>query len=259
MKKDWRAAMYDPQLDRNLVNVLCNRFRERYRFLGGHEITRFIVEDILSVVEEYRRPLPEVKKGQMVWDGVEIDQKRKPGYGLSMKETKVKPVVLTLISDDDIRRLKEGASNRDIRKDITERIHNEAADQGVTMTHVDVGLILKVSSVTVGNYVREVETEKDIQIPHRGKIHDLGPSVTHKKEIVRYMLQNYSQPEIKRRTHHSGEAVDRYLRDYNRVKILSKSNSPQEIAFATNLSVSLVNEYLNLIEEMEGTRKQKGG
>ncbi|MBN1322419.1 MAG: DUF1670 domain-containing protein [Methanotrichaceae archaeon] len=32
--------------------------------------------------------------------------------------------------------------------------------------------------------------------------------------------QNYSQTEITKRTHHSGEAVDRYLRDYNRVKVL---------------------------------------
>lgn len=64
--KDWRACIYNPQLDRDLVTVLCNRFRDRYRFLGGKEITRFIVEDILEVVDEYRRPLPEVKKGQTV-------------------------------------------------------------------------------------------------------------------------------------------------------------------------------------------------
>ena len=105
MKSNWRDDIYNPQLDRNLVSVLCNRFRERYRFLGGEEITQFIVEDILEVVEEYKRPIPEVKKGQIVWDGAEVDQGRKPGYGLSMKNTKVKPIVLTLISEDDIKML----------------------------------------------------------------------------------------------------------------------------------------------------------
>jgi len=34
--------------------------------------------------------------------------------------------------------------------------------------------------------------------------------------------------------------------------------TPQEIAFATGLSIALVNEYLDLIEEMEGTI-EKGG
>ena len=94
MKSNWRDDIYNPQLDRNLISVLCNRFRERYRFLGGEEITQFIVEDILEVVEEYKRPIPEVKKGQIVWDGAEVDQGRKPGYGLSMKNTKVKLLFL---------------------------------------------------------------------------------------------------------------------------------------------------------------------
>jgi len=258
MNRNWRDNVYNPQLDRNLVSVLCNRFRERYRFLGGEEITQFIVEDILGVVDEYKRPIPEVKKGQIVWDGAEADQGRKLRCGLSMKNTKVKPVVLTLISDEDIKMLKEGATSREVRKVVTERIFNEAMEQGVVLNHVDACLILKCAPSTVSDYVKEVEAEKNIQIPDRGKVHDMGRSVTHKKEIVRYMLQNYSQTEIKRRTHHSGEAVDRYLRDYNRVKVLRGKFAPQEVAFATGLSVSLVNEYLELIEEMEGKDK-KGG
>jgi len=86
----------------------------------------------------------------------------------------------------------------------------------------------------------------------------MGRSVTHKKEIVRYMLQNHSQTEITRLTHHSGESVDRYLRDYNRIKVLRGKFAPQEVAFATGLSIALVNEYLDLIEEMEG-KVEKGG
>ena len=252
MKKDWRAGCYNPQLDRNLVTALCNRFHERYRFLGGKEITRFIVEDILEVVEQYSRPLPDVKKGQIVWDGAEIDQSRKPGYGLSMKDTAIKPIVLTLISEEDIRHRRDGMKAREVRKLVTERLYNEGAEQGVTLNHVDGSLLIGYSPSTVGRYIKELESEKNIQIPDRGKVHDLGRSVSHKKEIVRSMLQHYSQPEITRRTHHSGEAVDRYLRDYHRVRALRGEHTSEEIAFATGLSVSLVKEYLDLIEELEG-------
>jgi hypothetical protein len=175
-----------------------------------------------------------------------------------MKNTKVKPVVLTLISEDDIKLLKEGATSRAVRKLVIERIFNEAIEQGVVLTHVDASLILTCAPSTVGGYVKEVQAEKKVQIPDRGKVHDMGRSVTHKKEIVRYKLQNYSQIEIKRRTHHSGEAVDRYLRDYNRVKVLRGKLAPQEVAFATGLSIALVNEYLDLIEELEG-KVEKGG
>jgi hypothetical protein len=34
--------------------------------------------------------------------------------------------------------------------------------------------------------------------------------------------------------------------------------APQDVAFATGLSISLANEYLDLIEEMEG-KVEKGG
>ena len=85
-------------------------------------------------------------------------------------------------------------------------------------------------------------------IPDRGKVHDLGRSVSHKKQIVGDMLRHYSQPEIRRRRHHSGKSIDRYLRDYKRVKTLMNTHKPKEIAFATGLSLSLVKEYVNLIE-----------
>jgi len=256
MRKDWRAVQFNPQLDRNLANALCHRFRERYRFLGGHEITRFIVDDILEVVDQYRRPLSEVKKGQMVWDGVEIEQGRKPGPCLSMKDTKLKPIILTVVSEEDMKRLKEGVNPREIRKDAVERMHKEAEEQGTTLNNIELGIILKFEQSTINKLQKEREAEKGIQLPNRGKVHDLSRGVTHKGEILRLKLRNYSQPEIKRRTNHSGDAVDHYLRDYNRVKILHEKHTPQEISLATGLSISLVMEYLDLIEELEGNERK---
>ena len=66
------------------------------------------------MVEQYRRPLPEVKKGQIVWDGAEVEQDRKAGYGLSMKDTNVKPIVLTLIDRKDIEHRRDGMKAREI-------------------------------------------------------------------------------------------------------------------------------------------------
>jgi len=130
--------------------------------------------------------------------------------------------------------------------------------QEITAISARYRLLLKCALSTIGKYVKEVEAEKGVQIPDRGKLHDMGRSVTHKKESVRYMLQNYSQTEITKLTHHSGEAVDRYLKDYNRVKILRDKLAPEEVAFATGLSIALVNEYLDLIKEMEG-KGENGG
>ena len=84
---------YSPQLDRNLRTRLVNRFRDKYRFMGGEEIIQFIVDDILDLVEQEYRSMDVMRKGQILWDGVAVKQKRKPGRALNMKETRTKPIV----------------------------------------------------------------------------------------------------------------------------------------------------------------------
>ena len=64
MKKSSAQARYGPHLHRNLQTRLIHRFRDKYRFLGGEEITRFIVDDILKLVDEDYRPREMMKKGQ---------------------------------------------------------------------------------------------------------------------------------------------------------------------------------------------------
>ena len=88
-------------------------------------------------------------------------------------------------------------------------------------------------------------------MPYRGTIHDLGPTVTHKRDIVRLKLQKMSTPEIARSTKHSEEAVDRYINDYERVTRISEIFKAEDIAFITNLSISLVNEYLDLKKDFQ--------
>lgn len=241
---------YSPQLDRNLRTRLVNRFRDKYRFMGGEEIIQFIVDDILDLVEQEYRSMDVMRKGQILWDGVAVKQKRKPGRALNMKETRTKPIVLSLITEEDIGKLKDGGSFRELRKDALERLTREAFEQGTVLNQVDLGLLLTSSPRTQHRYIRELEEERHIQLPTRGRIHDLGPGVTHKKAIVRMLMEKYSVLEVSRRTSHSTEAVERYHRDYNRVEMLESKLTPEEIAFVTGMSKRLVNEYIELKQEM---------
>ena len=259
MSKSFERKEYEPQLQRNIRTRLVNRFREKYRFMGGEEITQFIVDDILSLVEDDYRPMAMMRKGQLMWDGILIKQKRKPGRALSMKETTTKPIVLTLITEEDIEKLKNGTKIKEIRKDISERIMNEAFEQGTVLNHLDVGLITTSSPKSISRYIREREEEKHIQLPTRGKIHDLGPGVSHKAEILRLRFKKYSMMEIKRRTHHSTEAIDRYHRDFDRVTMLESKLSTEEISFVTGMSQRLVKEYIKLKNEMFSQKDNTGG
>lgn len=249
---------YPPQLDRNLRTRLVNRFRDKYRFMGGEEIIQFIVDDILGLVELEYMSMDAMRKGQILWDGVAIKQKRKPGRALSMKETRTKPIVLSLITEEDIRKLRDGGCFRELRKDILERITMEAFEQGTVLNQVDLGLLLTSSPRTLRKYILELEADKRVQLPTRGRIHDLGPGVTHKREIVRMLHEKYSILEISRRTSHSTDAIERYHRDYNRVEMLETRLTLEEIAFVTGMSRRLVKEYIELKEELCSSPSSEG-
>jgi Protein of unknown function (DUF1670). len=53
-----------------------------------------------------------------------------------------------------------------------------------------------------------------------GTIHDIGPSLTHKKVIVEKFLQNIPTPDIARMTQHTEEACDRYIKAFKKVRML---------------------------------------
>ena len=64
--------------------------------------------------------------------------------------------------------------------------------------------------------------------------------------------QNYLHyhlvPSICQRTNHSKEAVERYIRDFEAVKLLdSKFDDINTISLITRLSKSVVNQYLDLL------------
>ncbi len=249
MKSTSIADTYEPQLQKSMKTVLCSRFISEYGFMGGKEVIELIVNDLLKIVNEHQLPLSKVKKGQILWQAVAKDETS--SYGKSMSDTRTIPVILTLVSDEDINMRINGTSITQIRKNVTERIMKEADEQQGTLSQPDIALLLAISRASVGKYIHEIQKEKGTTLPYRGTIHDMGPTVTHKREIVRLRLQKVSTPEIARRTNHSEEAVDRYINDYERVIRISDIFKPIDIAFITNLSESLVIEYLDLKQEFQ--------
>ncbi len=233
MKSNSLADTYEPQLQKSMKTVLCSRFISEYGFMGGKEVIELIVNDLLKIVNEHQLPLSKVKKGQILWQAVAKNETS--SYGKSMSDTRTIPVILTLVSDEDINMRINGISIIQIRKNITERIMKEADEQRGTLSQPDIALLLAISRASVGKYIHEIQNEKGITLPYRGTIHDMGPTVTHKREIVRLRLQKVSTPEIARRTNHSEEAVDRYINDYERVIRISDVFEPIDIAFITNL------------------------
>ncbi len=86
---------------------------------------------------------------------------------------------------------------------------------------------------------------------NRRIIQDIGCAITHKRIILNLYKNGYQTPDIARMTNHTEEACDRYIKAYKKVEKLSKTMNIGEIAQVLEMSRSLVEEYINILNEEE--------
>jgi len=122
------------------------------------------------------------------------------------------------------------------------------------LTNYDLSEILNISDALVGKLLAEYERQNNTVVPQRGTIHDAGSSVSHKGIICRKRcVDGKSADQIARETYHSIEAVDRYLGQSDRVRHCHNQGlSTIETAHILNCSVSLVEAYRQIDQELEG-------
>ena len=109
----------------------------------------------------------------------------------------------------------------------------------------------------VSKYVNEIQSGGRHLLPTRGNVHDLSGAITHKREIITLYLEGQLTPEIARKTHHSAEAVDRYIRDYHRVELLWKHGITDldQISQLSRLAKRVAHQYIDLLPEKIRTAK----
>lgn len=250
MNKQW--DIYAPLLDKTFENAVSNFISTEFPRLGGPKVIELLVKELKSIVEQYYPPITNLRMGQMLWFAVAKEEKVR--YGESMKDLKLRPVVLSVVTYEDIQKRAESVPQKKIRKSVIARVLPEADKQGGTLSETDLSLILSSSLTTINKDITAYEREKNVVLPRRGTVHDLGRSTSHKQIICRKSaLDRKAAPDIARETYHSTSAVDRYLCDFERVRFcLKKGLSVGETAFTTQLSKSLVVEYAELIKELYG-------
>jgi DNA-binding CsgD family transcriptional regulator len=230
------------------ATMLSQFFVEQFPQMG-HISRAALVKNLIKHLGECYPKNKHMKTGQLFWFAVDKDVK--PGYGKTIEKSKLKPVILDLVTDDDLEDLKNKIRAKDFRKKRTIRLFTTSAEQGGILTCSDVASILQLSIPTISRYVREYEKETGKIVPRRGTVHDMGPSLTHKKDICyKIIVEGKTVEQVARETDHSPEAITRYVKDYKRIYVcLSKGLSIESTAYVAKVSKRLVLEYSNLIEE----------
>ena len=238
--------------DKSLEQHLLFRFLNNYGYDKGEITAKAIIKDILQVVEHYflvannDKDISHTQYGELVWMAVPVEEL--PQRGKSIAKTRLKPIVLSFITDDDISHIAHGFDSTSLRKKRLQRFVDQAFDQGALLTQLDLAALLGVCDAVVSKYVNEIQ-ESGKLLPTRGNIHDLSGAITHKREIITLYLQGYLTPDIALKTNHSKEAVDRYVKDYHKVEILWKHCivNLDEISQLTRLSKRVAQQYIDLL------------
>jgi len=240
--------------DKSLDQLLLHKFLNEYGYEKGEITARAIIDDILTIIDQYflvstlDGDQHHIHYGQLVWMAVPIDEY--PQRSKSIAQTRLKPVVLSFFTDDDMSHIAHGFDSVSLRKKRLIRWTDEAFDQGALLTQLDLAVLLGVCDAVVSKYVNEIQ-QTGILLPTRGNIHDLSGAITHKREIITLYLEGYLTPEIAVKTKHSNEAIDRYIRDYHRVQILWEHGitAIDKISQLTRLSKRVVQQYVDLLPD----------
>ena len=239
--------VYGPLQEKTLKNILIRKLIEEYGYSDKLKIAEVLAEDILETIDKYLPPLSRVKPGQMVW--LAVSEEEKHGFGKKMKDAKMVPVVLTLVNDKDLKAYKEGEKPYKVRVKRVSRLLQEAKAQGGVLAQTDLGVILGVSCSMIGHYIRTYQDVEEKVLPTRGVVHDMGSTTAHKTQIIELYLKGYTTPDIARITDHDPTSVDRYIRDFERVRLLYGRLNIHEIANAAQMSTTLVEQYIEIIKE----------
>jgi hypothetical protein len=129
---------------RTFESALLHLLETEYGLLGGRRILRLLVEDVLTLQEEFYPPLEQVGSGDLIWTCT-ADEGKKAEPGKRTEEYKTVTVKLPFVTQADLRTRTEGktpkgktrlvAKERD--KQRLARLAQAAAEQGGLLTIAD--------------------------------------------------------------------------------------------------------------------------
>lgn len=241
---------------RSFRQALVHLLENEYRLLGSRKILELLVTDVEQLVEQFF-PVPQhLRAGWMVFTGTKASgSKAYPGQTAGEHElvTLAWPVVLP----EELQQLAQGLPNTAaqeawLKKRLVRLVEYgyEHPDGPVLLTLADLSVMLGASTVLVSKLLAEARQEQGKPLMTKGYYFDQGMRPTHKEHIVELYEQGLDEVSIARQSQHAQSSVGRYLRDYERVKQLTKHGmTDEEMVRLLDMQPNVVRTYRNLVRK----------
>jgi hypothetical protein len=229
--------------DRFLKPAIVNFFEREFCGMFGPVVRENIADALIDLFNSLCPESSRLKPGQIVWNA--LDKRTRA----DSDKRRYKPVILSLVTDDEVSMFEKGTPVSTTRKNVMARMIREAYQQGAVLSTRDLSLLLVSHSAYLSELRIEYEKEHKTILPHTGVIHDMGTTLTHKRIIIyKHVVEKKDPSIVARETNHSQPAVDKYLKDFNRVRTLVNDNKDINfIHHTTNIARSVINQYLQII------------
>lgn len=209
-----------------------------------------MVDDIFSVREEVAPRVEKLSHGKMV--GISLSKYQKKLYRNSMNELRKTKDVVTLVTKEEDEALNNGGSPTWIREKQIVRMAKENYERCKGVYSItDLALKLGISESRVSSIIANYERRTGDLVPRSGTIFDSGPSLSHKVKIINLLEDGFDLRTVQAKTYHTEDAILRYGKRYERVKELALRRDALEITQRTDISVSEVKAYLEILRKRE--------
>ena len=237
---------YDAAKHRFLRPVLINFFAREFPKLFGPVMRERIVDELIDLFEKTTPDVKRIKPGQILWNALDKNTR-----GDSPNRRYI-TVVLSVITENDVEQLAKGVLMSVVATNAIARMIKEAYEQGGVLSSRDIGLLTLRTPSYASKIRLQYEKSNNCLLPHTGLLHDMGSSISHKKTIIRKVLVEKKDPaDVARECNHSQRAVDRYLKDFHRVKTAYKLNQNNDyVHIVTGIAKHVVKEYIEMINHV---------
>jgi hypothetical protein len=246
-----RYSTYDASKRKTFHSALCHLLQTEFPGVFGPAVTRLFADKIDALYERFHPPRSRLQVGQVFWAAVAVDDP--PHKDKRIEDTRLVPVILDLVTPQDIDNSSHGGRRVQIRRDRILRLFRQTYEQGGVLSYADVSLLAHIGMSGITQVLRAEQEATGVPVPCRGTIHDMGRSVSHKAIICyKRLVERKPTSQVAQETFHSAEEVEYYVQTLRRVQLCRDSGMGlEDIAQATGHSRSLVREYLDLIAQFK--------
>jgi hypothetical protein len=220
---------------------------------SGLNCSPFEAEAVLEVVKEVYFPFLDEQSvkappGKITLIAVSADEPA----GKSVVDCEKQSVCLTIHRGPEDDQILQDHGAVGFRQARILDICQEALSQGALLTRED--LAYRVFFVSTRTITRDLNALRalnpDVMIPLRSTVHDIGPVLTHRTQIVKLALEGKTMTQICQIMKHSPPAVNNYLSTFARcVHLNDKKMQVGQIAFLLRRGKGLIRQYLDIISE----------